>query len=151
MERDFLKKTAKIWVLTNDHLCFGAQYNQINGNCLLSVQTSKMLSFIWKFWNITEKEMHFLDILFQWTNAPVQKSKIIDIFSRKQVEGTGMTSILSRSESYWKFMGNYEAKITKTDSFLGKFRSKSVWNLEWNWRTRRENSVWKGCTPSTRR
>ena len=47
------------------------------------------------------KKMHFLDIIFQQDNAPAHKSKDYRQFlPRKRVEGTGMASIKSRSESY---------------------------------------------------
>ena len=65
--------------------------------------------------------MHFLDIIFQQDNAPVHKSNIIgSFFPRERVKSAGMASIQSRSETCWKFMGNFAATITKTDSFFGK-------------------------------
>ena len=66
------------------------------------------------------KNFEFGHTIFQQDNAPVYKSKIIGNFlSSKGVECTGMASMQSRSQSYRKFMGDFEATITKTE-FFGK-------------------------------
>ena len=45
------------------------------------------------------------------------------------MEGTGIASMQSSSESYWKFMGNFEATITETDSFCENLEKLyEIWN-----------------------
>ena len=65
-----------------------------------------------------------MNIVFQQDNAPVHKLKIIgNLFQEnewKVLEGTGR----SRSVSYWKFMGVFEATIAETGSFQENLEEK---------------------------
>ena len=141
MEWDFSKKTQKIWFRANDQLWFGVQFNHMDANCLLSVQTSWTLSVIWKFWKITKKKCISWTLFFNKIMLLCINRSLWAISSKKT------------SRRYWngqhtvqiwillKIYGDFEATITKTDSFLGKFRRKSKLNLELNWHRHREKPV----------
>ena len=62
----------------------------------------------------------------------MHKSNTIGFFPREEVEDIRMASMQSETESYWTFLGNLEAAITKKDGFSGKFRKKSVSNWKKN-------------------
>ena len=76
---------------------------------------------------IYEEKMHFLDLIFQQDDAPVHKSKIIGNFFQENdwevLEWPACSPDLNPIEN---LQGDFEAAITKTDSFLGKFRRKTV-------------------------
>ena len=46
------------------------------------------------------------------------------------MEGIAIASTQSKSESNWKFLGDFEAAITKTDSFWENLEEKvfEIWN-----------------------
>ena len=95
--------------------------------------------------------MHFLGFIFQHDKAPVHKPKIIANFFQenewKVIEWPAYKPDLNPIEDLRAIL---KQQLRKQTVFLGKFR-KSVWNLERNWRRRREKPLWKLYKPFTRR
>ena len=75
---------------------------------------------------IYEEKMHFLDLIFQQDNAPVHKSKIIGNFFQENeweaLEWPAYSRDLNPIENLWAIL---KQRLRK-QSFLGKFRRKSV-------------------------
>ena len=152
-ERDFLKKKNTKNLSSDKRSLMFRGAIQSDGRKLL-VKCPNKLNAV-GYMEILKKirrKMHFLTIFFfnkiMLLCLLCTNSHYRQFCSRKRVDGTEMTSIQSKPESYQLLMGNFDATITKTGSFLGKFRRKKLWNLE-NLRRRREKSVWKLYKPST--
>ena len=74
--------------------------------------------------------MHFLDIIFQQDDAPVQKSKIIGTFSqKKRVEYAGRASRQPRSESIENLLAIVKQRLRKQAVFLENLEEKvyEIW------------------------
>ena len=62
---DFLKKTRIIWAQTRDHLCFGVQCDQMDGNCLLHAEISQTTLIFYRNLEKLWKQQQLHDLVFE--------------------------------------------------------------------------------------